>query len=137
VAILKFLTTELAASSPTSIHEGKEWIASAGDILNAVKQAHVIKARSLNCNRPRSTVIRAVGQQVAQSWIDVEETSSPKRAKPSLAKNSRALRFAQNRLIFLDGGKTTPISSNTTCCSAINARDPDRFEAMDALFRSC
>src|SRR6476660_2030032 len=81
VAVLKFLTTELGSQFANLIHEGKEWIRQRGEHFERSQQAQSIKAGLPECQSPGRTSIRGAGQQVPKSGINVEETSSPKRAK--------------------------------------------------------
>ncbi len=136
VAILKFLTTELGSQFANLIHEGKEWIRQRGEHFERSQQAHVIKARLSELQSARSSVIRAVGQQVAQSWIDVEENIIAKARKALFGEEFTPLYdLLKNRLIFLDGGKDDTYFLEHYVLLGNYARDPDRFEAMDALFQ--
>src|SRR5438445_6304707 len=136
VAILKFLTTELGSQFANLIHEGKEWIRQRGEHFERSQQAHVIKARLSELQSARRSVIRAVGQQVAQSWIDVEENIIAKARKALFGEEFRPLYdLLKNRLIFLDGGKDDTYFLEHYVLLGNYARDPDRFEAMDALFQ--
>src|SRR5204863_8472805 len=81
LAILKFLTQELGNQFANLVHEGKEWIRQRGEHFERSQQAHVIKAKLSELQSARGSVIRAVGQQVAQSWIDVEENIIAKARK--------------------------------------------------------
>jgi len=136
VAILKFLTTELGSQFANLIHEGKEWIRQRGEHFERSQQAHVIKARLSELQSARRSVIRAVGQQVAQSWIDVEENIIAKARKALFGEEFTPLYdLLKNRLIFLDGGKDDTYFLEHYVLLGNYARDADRFEAMDALFQ--
>ena len=136
VAILKFLTTELGSQFANLIHEGKEWIRQRGEHFERSQQAHVIKARLSELQSARGSVIRAVGQQVAQSWIDVEENIIAKARKALFGEEFTPLYdLLKNRLIFLDGGKDDTYFLEHYVLLGNYARDADRFEAMDALFQ--
>ncbi len=136
VAILKFLTTELGSQFANLIHEGKEWIRQRGEHFERSQQAHVIKARLSELQSARRSVIRAVGQQVAQSWIDVEENIIAKARKALFGEEFTPLYdLLKNRLIFLEGGKDDTYFLEHYVLLGNYARDSDRFEAMDALFQ--
>ena len=84
----------------------------------------------------RRAVVRRVGQQTAQILAEVEENT--------IAKTRRALfgedfapyyELCKNRLIFLDGGKDDVFFLEHYVLLGNYAKDPDRFEAMDALFQ--
>src|SRR5215469_1851578 len=136
LALLKFLTQELGNQFANLILEGKEWIRQRGEHFERSQQAHVIKARLSELQASRRAVVRRVGQQVAQILAEVEENS--------IAKTRRALfgedfapyyELCKNRLIFLDGGKDDLFFLENYVLLGNYGRDPDRFEAMDALFQ--
>src|SRR6516225_2347766 len=136
LAILKFLTTELQNQFANVILDGKEYIRKRGEYFERSQQAHVIKARLSELQSARRDVLRLTGQVVAQILVDIEENV--------IAKARRALfgeEFApyyemlKNRLIFLEGGKDDFYFLEHYILLGNYARDPDRFEAMDALFQ--
>src|SRR6516164_2427877 len=136
LAILKFLTTELQNQFSNVILDGKEYIRKRGEYFERSQQAHVIKARLSEMQSARRDVLRLIGQLVAQIVVDIEESV--------IAKGRRALfgeDFApyydllKNRLIFLDGCKDDSYFLEHYVLLGNYVRDPDRFEAMDALFR--
>src|SRR5215468_5188706 len=136
LAILKFLTTELQNQFASVILDGKEYIRKRGEYFERSQQAHVIKARLSELQSARRDVLRLIGQLVAQILVDIEENV--------IAKARRALfgeefapyyELCKNRLIFLDGGKDDFFFLEHYVLLGNYARDPDRFEAMDALFQ--
>ena len=136
LSLLKFLTTEIGNQFANIILEGKEWVRQRGEHFERSQQAHVIKARLSELQASRRSVVRRVGQQVAQILADVEDNA--------IAKTRRALfgedfapyyELCRNRLIFLDGGKDDVFFLEHYVLLGNYARDPDRFEAMDALFQ--
>ncbi len=136
VAILKFFTTELPSQFANLIQEGKEWIRQRGEHFERSQQAHAIKARLSELQSARRSVIRAVGQQVAQGWIDVEENIIAKARKALFGEEFTPIYdLLKNRIIFLEGGKDDSYFLEHYVLLGNYARDPDRFEAMDALFQ--
>lgn len=136
VAILKFFTTELPSQFANLIQEGKEWIRQRGEHFERSQQAHAIKARLSELQSARRSVIRAVGQQVAQGWIDVEENIIAKARKALFGEEFTPIYdLLKNRIIFLDGGKDDTYFLEHYVLLGNYARDADRFEAMDALFQ--
>ncbi|HYL87045.1 MAG TPA: hypothetical protein VE263_22670 [Candidatus Angelobacter sp.] len=136
LSLLKFLTFELSNQFANIILEGKEWIRQRGEHFERSQQAHVIKARLSELQSARRSVLRRLGQQVAQMVTDVEDNA--------IAKTRRALfgddffsyyELCKNRLIFLDGGKDDVFFLEHYVLLGNYVRDPDRFEAMDALFQ--
>src|SRR5499425_491109 len=136
LAILKFLNFEIGNQFANLILEGKEWIRQRGEHFERSQQAHVIKARLSELQSARRRVVRGVGQQVAQTLVDIEENI--------IAKARRALfgddflpfyDLLKNRIIFLDGGKDDVYFLEHYVLLDNYVRDPDRFEAMDELFQ--
>jgi hypothetical protein len=136
LSLLKFLTSEIGNQFANIILEGKEWVRHRGEHFERSQQAHVIKARLSELQSSRRAVIRRVGQHVAQIVAEVEDNT--------IAKTRRALfgedfapyyELCKNRLIFLDGGKDDVFFLEHYVLLGNYARDPDRFEAMDALFQ--
>ncbi len=136
VALLKFLTAELLNQFGNVILEGKEYIRKRGEYFERGQQAHVIKAKLSEMQSARRDVLRLIGQLVAQILTDLEDNI--------IAKTRRALfgddfapyyEILKNRLVFLDGGKDDFFFLEHYVLLGNYARDPDRFEAMDALFQ--
>src|SRR5579863_2837073 len=136
LAILRFITQELGNQFANIILEGKEWIRQRGEHFERSQQAHVIKAKLSELQSARRSVLRVVGQQVAQMVVDAEENV--------VCKTRRALfgddfpgyyELLKNRLIFLDGGKDDSYFLEHFVLLGNYVRDPDRFETMDALFQ--
>ena len=136
LGLLKFLTQELANQFGNLILEGKEWIRQRGEYFERSQQAHVIKARLSELQSARRKVIRGVGQQVAQMLADVEDNVIAKTRRALFGDDFAPLyELLKNRLIFLDGGKDDVFFLEHYVLLGNYARDPDRFEAMDALFQ--
>ena len=136
LAILKFLTAELVNQFANIIHEGKEWIRQRGEYFEHSQQAHVIKARLSELQSARRKVLRAVGQQVAQLVIDVEENAISKTRRALFGEDFAGyFDLLKNRLVFLDGGKDDVYFLEHYVLLGNYSRDPDRFESMDTLFQ--
>ena len=136
LGLLKFLTFEIANQFANLILEGKEWIRKRGEHFERSQQAHVIKARLSELQSARRGVIRRVGQQVAQIVGDVEDNVIAKARRALFGEDFTAYyELCKNRLIFLDGGKDDVFFLEHYILLGNYARDPDRFEAMDALFQ--
>ena len=136
LAILKFLTQELGNQFANIVQEGKEWIRQRGEHFERSQQAHVIKAKLSELQSARRSVLRAVGQQVAQMVVDAEENVVSKARRALFGEDfAPYYELLKNRLIFLDGGKDDSYFLEHFVLLGNYVRDPDRFEAMDALFR--
>jgi hypothetical protein len=136
LALLKFLTFEMINQFANLILEGKEWIRKRGEHFERSQQAHVIKARLSELQSARRSVIRRVGQQIAQIVIDVEDNVIAKARRALFGEDFAPLyELCKNRLIFLDGGKDDFFFLEHYVLLGNYVRDPDRFEAMDTLFQ--
>src|SRR5712675_3078919 len=136
LALLKFLTFEIGNQFANLILEGKEWIRKRGEHFERSQQAHVIKARLSELQSARRGVIRRVGQQVAQIVSDMEDNVIAKARRALFGEDFVSFyELCKNRLIFLDGGKDDVFFLEHYILLGNYARDPDRFEAMDALFQ--
>src|ERR1700693_973182 len=136
LGLLKFLTQELTNQFANLILEGKEWVRQRGEYYERSQQAHVIKARLSELQSARRKVIRGVGQQIAQMVVDVEDGVIAKTRRALFGDDFAPLyELCKNRLIFLDGGKDDVFFLEHYILLGNYARDPDRFEAMDALFQ--
>ena len=119
------------------ILDGKEYIRKRGEYFERSQQAHVIKARLTEMQSARRDVLRLIGQTVAQILIDIEENVVAKARRALFGEDYAAYyELLKNRLIFLDGGKDDFYFLEHYVLLGNYARDPDRFEAMDALFRN-
>ncbi len=136
LAILKFLTQELGNQFANLILEGKEWIRQRGEHFERSQQAHVIKAKLSELQSSRRSVLRAVGQQVAQMVVDSEENVIFKARRALFGEEfAPYYELLKNRFIFLDGGKDDSYFLENYVLLGNYVRDADRFEAMDALFQ--
>jgi hypothetical protein len=136
LSLLKFLTFEIGNQFGNLILEGKEWIRQRGEHFERSQQAHVIKARLSELQSSRRSVIRRVGQQVAQIVADAEDNAVAKTRRALFGEDfSPYYELCKNRIIFLDGGKDDVYFLEHYVLLGNYVRDPDRFEAMDALFQ--
>src|SRR5262249_41697128 len=98
--------------------------------------AHVIKARLSELQSARRRIVRGVGQQVAQILVDIEENVVAKARRALFGEDFAPFyELLKNRIIFLDGGKDDVFFLEYYVLLGNYVRDPDRFEAMDALFQ--
>jgi hypothetical protein len=136
LAILKFLTSELQNQFANVILDGKEYIRKRGEYFERSQQAHVIKARLTEMQSARRDVLRLIGQTVAQILVDIEENVVAKARRALFGEDYAAYyELLKNRLIFLDGGKDDFYFLEHYVLLGNYARDPDRFDAIDALFQ--
>src|SRR5437588_495738 len=135
LSLLKFLISEIGNQFANIILEGKEWIRQRGEHFERSQQAHVIKARLSELQASRRAVVRRAGQQVAQILAEIEENTIAKTRRALFGEDfAHYYELCKNRLIFLDGGKDDLFFLENYVLLGNYVRDPDRFEAMDALF---
>ncbi len=136
VALLKFLTQEISNQFANLVLEGKEWIRQRGEQFERSQQAHVIKARLSELQSARRSIIRAVGQQIQQMLADIEDNSLAKTRRALLGDDyAPVYELLKNRIIFLDGTRDDAFYLEHYVLLGNYIRDPDRFEAVDALFQ--
>src|ERR1700687_3812666 len=136
LGLLKLLTFEIGNQFANLILEGKEWIRQRGEHFERSQQAHVIKARLSELQSTRRAVFRRVGQQVAQIVSDVEDNVISKTRRALFGEDFAPFyELCKNRLIFLEAMKDDDFFLEHYVLLGNYARDPDRFEAMDALFQ--
>jgi hypothetical protein len=136
LSLLKFLISEIGNQFANIILEGKEWIRQRGEHFERSQQAHVFKARLAELQASRRAVVRRVGQQTAQILAEVEENTIVKTRRALFGEDfAPYYELCKNRLIFLDGGKDDVFFLEHYVLLGNYAKDPDRFEAMDALFQ--
>ncbi len=136
LTLLKFLISEIGNQFSNLILEGKEWIRQRGEHFERSQAAHVIKARLSELQSVRRTIIRVVGQQVAQIVVDAEENVMAKARRALFGDDYAPLYdLLKNRVVFLDGGKDDFYFLDRYVLLGNYARDLDRFEATDVIFR--
>lgn len=136
LSLLKFLTLEIANQFANIILEGKEWVRQRGEHFERSQQAHVIKARLSELQSSRRAVVRRVGQQIAQILTEIEDNTTVKTRRALFGEDfAPYYELCKNRLIFLDGGKDDVFFLEHYVLLGNYVKDPDRFEAMDALFQ--
>jgi hypothetical protein len=134
LAVLKFLTAELVNQFGNVILEVKEFVRKRGEYFERSQQAHVIKARLSEMQSARRDVLRIIGQLVAQIVVDIEENQIAKARRALFGEELPYYEMLKNRLIFLDGGRDDFYFLEHYVLLGNYAKDPDRLEAMDAIF---
>ena len=101
VDVAEIPDVEIGNQFANLILEGKEWIRQRGEGFERSQQAHVIKSRLSELQSARRVVIRAVGQQVAQMLMDVEENVIVKARRALFRRRFRtALRAVEESFDF-------------------------------------
>jgi hypothetical protein len=134
LALLKYLSSELASQFSSLVVEFKDWIRARGELFEHSEQAHVMRSKVAEIQADRKNVIRQVGEIVYRVWNEVEEGT--------IAKSRRALfgedfhetyELLQNRCLFVDGGSDDHLFLEHYVLLGNFINDPDRFEIFDAL----
>ena len=135
LAIMKFLSAELVSQFANVILDVKEYIRKRGEYFERSQQAHVIKARLSEMQSARRDVLRIIGQLVAQILVDIEENLVAKARRALFGEDYPYYEMLKNRLVFLDGGRDDFYFLEHYVLLGNYAKDPDRLEAMDAVFQ--
>ena len=135
LAILKFLAAELVSQFGNVILDVKEYVRKRGEYFERSQQAHVIKARLSEMQSARRDVLRIIGQLVAQILVDIEENLIAKARRALFGEDYPYYEMLKNRLVFLDGGRDDFYFLEHYVLLGNYAKDPDRLEAMDAIFQ--
>jgi len=134
VALIKFLTQEIGNQFANLVLEAKEWIRNRGEYYERSEQAHVMKARLTELQADRRNIFYQVGQHVYQVLVELEETHLA-RARRALFGDEQAAAYEilPNRIAFVEGGRNDALFLEHYVLLGNYARDPDRFESVDAL----
>ena len=134
VAVLKFLTQEIAAQFASSLLEAKEWIRTRGEYFERSEQAHVMKARLAELQAGRRGIFRQVAQHVYQILLEFEENNLGRWRKALFGdEQSAAYEMLNNRIAFIEGGRDDLIFLEQYVLLGNYLKDEDRFETFDAL----
>jgi hypothetical protein len=134
VAIVKFLTQEIATQFANLVLEGKEWIRSRGDNFERSEQAHVMKARLAELQAGRRNTFRQTGQHLYTVLAEIDETLLSKSRRALFgAEGSGAYEILNNRLAFVEGGRDDALFLDHYVLLGNYLRDQDRMETFDAL----
>jgi hypothetical protein len=134
VAIVKFLTQEIATQFANLVLEGKEWIRSRGEYFERSEQAHVMKARLAELQAGRRNTFRQTGQHLYTVLAEIDETLLSKSRRALFGTDgSGAYDILNNRLAFVEGGRDDALFLDHYVLLGNYLRDQDRMETFDAL----
>jgi hypothetical protein len=134
VAIVKFLTQEIATQFANLVLEGKEWIRSRGEYFERSEQAHVMKARLAELQAGRRNTFRQTGQHLYTVLAEIDETLLSKSRRALFGtEGSGAYDILNNRLAFVEGGRDDALFLDHYVLLGNYLRDQDRMETFDAL----
>jgi hypothetical protein len=134
VALLKFLTQEIAAQFASLLLEAKEWIRSRGEYFERSEQAHVMKARLADLQANRRGIFRQVAQHVYQILLDFEESNLGRWRKALFGDEQKgAYEMLSDRMAFVEGGRDDLLFLEQYVLLGNYQKDEDRFETFDGL----
>jgi hypothetical protein len=134
VAIVKFLTQEIATQFANLVLEGKEWIRSRGEYFERSEQAHVMKARLAELQASRRNTFRQAGQHLYTVLAEIDESLLSKSRRALFGgEDSGAYEILDNRLAFVEGGRDDALFLDHYVLLGNYLRDQDRMETFDAL----
>src|SRR5215467_15618354 len=134
VALVKFLTQEIAGQFSALLVEAKDWIRKRGEYFERSEQAHVMKARLAELQADRRNIFRQVGQHIFQVLAELEENHLG-RARRALFgdEHNDAYEMLANRIAFVEGGRDDVLFLEHYVLLGNYAKDSDRFETFDKL----
>jgi RNAse (barnase) inhibitor barstar len=134
VALLKFLTQEIANQFAHLMLEGKEWVRTRGSHYEHGEQGHLMKARLAELQADRRNIFRQVGQQVYQILAEVEENFVGKSRRALFGDQfGETYDLLKNRLVFVEAGKDDALFLEQYVLLGNYLKDQDRFETIDTL----
>lgn len=133
IALLRFLTHEVAAQFSDVLLQCKQWIGARGDFFERSEQAHVLRSRLADLQAERRNVFRQVGQQLYQILAELDETLLSKSRKALFGDEYAAYALLKNRLVFVEGGRDDQLLLDHYVLLGNFIRDVDRFETFEAM----
>src|SRR5579863_6371213 len=134
VALLKFLTQEIAAQFASLLLEAKEWLRSRGEYFERSEQAHLMKAHLADLQANRRAMFRQVAQHIYQMLMDFEENNLGRWRKALFGEEQKnAYEMLNDRIAFVEGGRDDSLFLEQYVLLGNYQKDEDRFETFDAL----
>ena len=135
VALIKFLTLEIAGQFSHLMLEAKEWMRTRGGHFEHSESGHILKARLADLQAGRRNIFRQVGQHIYQVLTEIEE-SQLGRARHALFGDEQraAYELLAGRLAFVENGRDDILFLDHYVLLGNYQQDPDRFESFQALF---
>jgi hypothetical protein len=135
VALIKFLTMEIAGQFSHLMLEAKEWMRTRGGHFEHSESGHVLKARLAALQAGRRNIFRQVGQHVHQVLTEIEENQLGRARHALFGDEQRAAyELLAGRLAFVENGRDDILFLDHYVLLGNYQQDPDRLEAFQALF---
>lgn len=134
LAVLRFLSRELAVQFAAVVQEGNEWIRRRGEFFERSERAQVMKATLAEFQADRRNIFRQTGQQLCQVLFDLEDSILAKARRALFGDEFReTYDLLANRLLFVEGGKDDQLFLEHYVLLGNFMRDSDRFEVFEGL----
>jgi class 3 adenylate cyclase len=134
LAILKYITTEIASQFSTMLVECKDWIRTRGELFEHSEQAHVMRARIAEIQADKKNVYRQVGDTLQRIWSELEEGTLTKSRRALFGEDFHEIYdLLQNRFLFVENGNDDHLFLEHYVLVGNFVNDPDRFEVFDVL----
>ena len=134
VALLKFLTQEIAAQFASLLLEAKEWIRTRGEYFERSEQAHVMKAHLADLQGNRRGIFRQAAQHIYQIFFEFEENNLGRWRKALFGdEQTGAYEMLADRIAFVEGGRDDLLFLEQYVLLGNYLKDEDRFETFDGL----
>jgi len=134
VALVKFLTQEIAGQFSHLMLEAKEWMRTRGAHFDHSESGHVMKARLADLQAGRKNIFRQVGQHIYQVLMEIEENQLGRARLALFGDEQRAAYdLLASRLAFVENGRDDILYLDHYVLLGNYQQDPDRLGAFDAL----
>ena len=134
LALLKYITAELASQFSTMLVECKDWIRARGELFEHSEQAHVMRARIAEIQADKKNVYRQVGDTLQRIWSELEDGTLSKSRRALFGDDFReTYELLQNRFLFVENGNDDHLFLEHYVLLGNFVNDPDRFEVFDVL----
>jgi hypothetical protein len=134
IALLKYITTELASQFSTILVECKDWIRARGELFEHSEQAHVKRAKVAEIQADKKNIYRQVGETLHRIWSEVEEGTLSKSRRALFGEDfHETYELLQNRFLFVENGNDDHLFLEHYVLLGNFVNDPDRFEVFDVL----
>ena len=134
LALIKHLTSEIAAQFSSMLVECKDWIRARGEHFEHSEQAHVMRAKIAEMQSDKKNVYRQVGETLCRIWREVEEGTLSKSRRALFGEDfHETYELLQNRFLFVENGNDDHLFLEHYVLVANFVNDPDRFEVFDTL----
>ncbi|HVN10073.1 MAG TPA: hypothetical protein VMV61_13935 [Patescibacteria group bacterium] len=136
LGVIRFLTREIAGQFAAVVQECNDWIKRRGEYFERSEGAQVKKATLAEFQADRKNIYRQVGLLLFNMLCELEEGTLSKARRALFGDNYASVYdLLSNRLLFVEGGRDDLVLLENYVLLGNFARDPDRFEVFEDVFR--